>query len=156
MSGIREEEMRYYLDEITELDMTPHCADDYLSNEHYHSFLKGCDCEMIIKEKDGYGKFFDSKNMYVNKYCKTHKVMCSKTGWEIGWYQGTKSETKKELRKSNGIKAEFNRTLTDDEVREIRILFKRGFTVKQIMFRLSKTYWEIYGVVSNSRYREII
>lgn len=24
-------------------------------------------------------------------YCKTHKIMCSKSGWELGWYLGTRS-----------------------------------------------------------------
>ncbi len=70
--------------DVTEQEMTPYNADKYLSNDKFHSYLKGCDCEMRIINSS-----YD--NYIVNKYCKTHKVMCSKTGWEIGWFHGIRS-----------------------------------------------------------------
>jgi len=57
---------------------------DYLKNKHFHNSHKGCDTEMVINKcKDG--------NLSVNMICHTHNVTCSKTGWELGWYLGTKS-----------------------------------------------------------------
>ena len=90
MFNIIDGELRKYLEEITERDVTPEGADEYLSHEHYHSFLKGCDCEIVLKNIKRNGNF-PNETVMVNKYCKTHKVMCSKTGWELGWNQGTKS-----------------------------------------------------------------
>jgi len=49
---------------------------DYLKNEHFHHSEKGCDIEM---KRDG---------TTINKICKTHDKVCSKTGWELNWYLG--------------------------------------------------------------------
>ncbi len=60
--------------------------DNYLEikdNDKYHHSLKGCDIEVIVEVVN--------ENVRVNKYCKTHQILCSKTGWELGWYMGTKS-----------------------------------------------------------------
>lgn len=34
-------------------------------------------------------RYQDKVYIYVNKICLTHNKTCSKTGWELGWYQGT-------------------------------------------------------------------
>lgn len=61
----------------------PDNYNEVCNNEKFHFSDKGCDIEMRLeKNEDCYGLY---------KYCKTHKVLCSKTGWELGWYQGTKS-----------------------------------------------------------------
>jgi hypothetical protein len=136
-------EMRQSLHDITELDMTPYNADDYLHHSRYHSFLKGCECEMRIipnKRCDGY------EDNAVNKYCKTHKVMCSKTGWEIGWFHGTKSEKPSPA---------FNRPLENDLVRKIKDDFKSGVGTLELCKRYNLGYYTIYGIISNSRYRDI-
>lgn len=60
--------------------------DNYLEikdNNKYHHSLKGCDIEVIVEVID--------ENIRVNKFCNTHQKLCSKTGWELGWYNGTKS-----------------------------------------------------------------
>ena len=60
--------------------------DNYLEikdNDKFHHSLKGCDIEVIVEVVN--------ENVRVNKYCKTHQILCSKTGWELGWYMGTKS-----------------------------------------------------------------
>jgi hypothetical protein len=61
---------------------------NFLNDGHFHHSEKGCDIEIR--------KFYKDKitNRYsVNKYCKTHNKLCSKTGWELNWYMGTYSLT---------------------------------------------------------------
>lgn len=53
---------------------------DYLTHERFHHSEKGCEVEIIASKREG--------NYAVLKFCKTHNVLCSKTGWESGWYQG--------------------------------------------------------------------
>lgn len=60
---------------------------EILEHEKYHHSLKGCNIEMRINDTH----YLNSK-ICVNKFCKTHQVNCSKTGWEIGYYQGTQSK----------------------------------------------------------------
>lgn len=75
---------------IDETHYNPDNYSQYLSNEHYHHSDKGCDIEVVVrtdKELSGRG------NKSVNKICHTHDKVCSKTGWELGWYMG--QETKK-------------------------------------------------------------
>ena len=31
----------------------------------------------------------------ITKICKTHNVLCSKTGWELGWYREQKRNNRK-------------------------------------------------------------
>ena len=58
-------------------------------NEKFHHTEKGCDMELK------YHTSFDKNNKPYRSqeyFCHTHGVLCSKTGWELGWYMGTKSE----------------------------------------------------------------
>ena len=76
--------------DITERDETPVTVDEYLPNEKYHHSLKGCDCEMKVIKALSYGK--EAHTTYaIEKYCKTHNITCSKTGWELGHYMRTNS-----------------------------------------------------------------
>ena len=75
----------------TEQEETPITVDKYLSNDKYHHSLKGCDCEIAIKQSTTYKQDDKYYNLMINKKCKTHNVMCSKTGWELGYYMGTNS-----------------------------------------------------------------
>ena len=61
----------------------PDNYDEICDNDKFHYSEKGCDIEMRIEKRN--------ERLGLFKYCKTHKVLCSKTGWELGWYQGTKS-----------------------------------------------------------------
>jgi len=69
---------------MNELKFTPSNHEDYLSNPLYHHKDKGCDTRLY---KTNIGD-----SLVYNKECLTHNVNCSKTGWEMGWYGGTKSE----------------------------------------------------------------
>lgn len=63
---------------------------EVLDNDKFHHTEKGCDMELRPhKANDG--------NWSQEYFCKTHNVLCSKTGWELGFYQGTKSEYKPTL-----------------------------------------------------------
>ena len=78
---------------------------DYLENEHYHHSDKGCQIEMTTEMGTRPGEIFLSG---VVKKCLTHNCVCSKTGWEKGWYRGTKSvsiicECGKELEGKNRL-----------------------------------------------------
>ena len=66
---------------------------EYLDNKHFHHSGKGCDVVMVrLPSKN------NNKETYaINKYCKTHDQLCSKTGWEIGYYLGTKSIDKNRI-----------------------------------------------------------
>lgn len=66
---------------IEECDYFPLNLNDIIDNDLFHCSLKGCDIEMIdyVVDKD-----FHS----VNKFCHTHGVNCSKSGWKIGFYDG--------------------------------------------------------------------
>ena len=74
----------------------------YLKDKHYHSSDKGCQIEMRIVQTDAY------KDISVQKYCHTHKCLCSKSGWEMTWFGGTKSVNKYH---NNGM-GKFSRTYT--------------------------------------------
>ncbi|MEI6529662.1 MAG: hypothetical protein WCN88_04715 [Candidatus Falkowbacteria bacterium] len=74
--------------QTTEENFTPKNYEEVKNDEHYHHSLKGCNCEIKI------GKSKDIQSViYYYKVCHTHNVECSKTGWELGWYQGKKSQT---------------------------------------------------------------
>lgn len=53
-------------------------------NQHCHSSAVGCVMTRIIGAK------WCGKNVE-NYYCLTHDKLCTKTGWELGWYLGTNS-----------------------------------------------------------------
>ena len=72
----------------------------YLKDKHYHSTDKGCDIEMRISRTDAY------KDISVQRYCHTHKCLCSKSGWELTWFGGTKSVNKYH----NNGRGQFSRT----------------------------------------------
>ena len=129
MFNIIDGELRKYLEEITERDVTPEGADEYLSHEHYHSFLKGCDCEIVLKNIKRNGNF-PNETVMVNKYCKTHKVMCSKTGWEVGWYGGTKTNSRKNIKP---------RILSESQEEEINKIYNKSRN-KETIKDLAKTY----------------
>ena len=63
---------------------------DFLDNKHFHHTEKGCRVEMIEVVAS-------SGDRAINKICKTHNKRCSKTGWEIGWYMGTRSDDKSRI-----------------------------------------------------------
>lgn len=81
--------------ELKEINYRPINFIDYLSNEKFHDSKKGCDIKMITKKSS------DGKYVAVSRFCKTHNVICSKTGWELGWYMGT--ESKKTIQEFNCI-----------------------------------------------------
>ena len=58
--------------------------EQYLSDPHFHHSQKGCEVKMELTK--------DIKHLGVIKKCLTHEVVCSKTGWELGWYGGTTSK----------------------------------------------------------------
>ena len=55
--------------------------------EKFHHTNKGCD--MIAKPRKA------SDGRWSQEYfCHTHNVLCSRTGWELGWYGGTDNRNK--------------------------------------------------------------
>ncbi len=63
---------------------------EVLNNDKFHHTEKGCNME--------YRPHRTSDGHWSQEYfCHTHKVLCSKTGWELGWYQGTRSKYNKEF-----------------------------------------------------------
>lgn len=66
---------------------------EYLKHDKYHSSDKGCDCEMREEKGSVYGKTRnENNNIAVLKYCKTHNVLCSKTGWDLGYFHNSDSK----------------------------------------------------------------
>jgi hypothetical protein len=61
----------------------------YLKNKHYHHSEKGCKIEMGIEYGNRKGEL---PQPGVVKRCFTHNVVCSKTGWERGWYAGERTD----------------------------------------------------------------
>ncbi len=74
--------------DLTEENNRPLNWSKYLKHKKFHDSKKGCDIEMIIK------KTSDGRGLMINRFCKTHNVNCSKTGWELGWYSGTDNRNK--------------------------------------------------------------
>ena len=77
----------------------PNLPDNYkeIKDKHFHS-SHTCDIEMRVYKNNN--KKRTHKSFLTNKYCLTHNVMCSKTGWELGWYGGKNSREIKAV--SNG------------------------------------------------------
>ncbi len=73
--------------DTSETANTPLFFSDYLTNNKYHHSAKGCNVEMMLS----FSPDVNNNNISIIKYCKTHRKMCSRTGWEVGWYQGTYS-----------------------------------------------------------------
>lgn len=65
----------------------PNNLAECLEHEKYHHSYKGCEIEMKLMSK-----YNGKSKTVVNKFCKTHNILCSKTGWELGHYQGTQSK----------------------------------------------------------------
>lgn len=128
------------LDNTTEDDETPYKVEDYLQHNRYHHSMKGCECEMRIRRRDNH-------NIAINKFCITHNILCSKTGWELGWYLGRKSEKPV---------PEFNRFLTDEIVRQIKLSFNAGIRTLELCKKFGLSYYTIYGITSNSRYKDVV
>lgn len=61
---------------------------EYLYHNKFHHSEKGCQIEMKIVERS------KDRHIAINKYCKTHQKICSKTGWELGWYLGNNNRYK--------------------------------------------------------------
>jgi len=80
-----EELLEYIMSETTN---RPNSHLKYLKDEHYHSTDKGCDIEMRIVRTSTY------RDISVHRYCHTHNCLCSKSGWEMGWFGGTKEVIK--------------------------------------------------------------
>ena len=68
--------------EVLEENFDPDNLFSCLKHPRYHSTLCGCSCEMISIPTD-------CRGLIINKRCLTHDVMCSKSGWELGWWAGT-------------------------------------------------------------------
>lgn len=68
----------------------PDNYDEVKDHERFHHTEKGCDMEYRPSMSD-------NRNWSQEYFCKTHNVLCSKTGWELGWYQGTRSKYYKEF-----------------------------------------------------------
>ena len=68
---------------------------EYLSNEHFHHSEKGCEVE--IRRTSNVQR---DNRISINRYCKTHDCLCSKTGWELGWFSGTNNR----IYKNNNVK----------------------------------------------------
>jgi len=65
-------------------EIIPNNYSDIYQNEKYHHSLKGCEVKLIkYRCKNG--------GIIINKHCITHNIICSKTGWELGYYNGVKS-----------------------------------------------------------------
>lgn len=126
---------RYNVDETTEQDETPFCADKYLPHERYHSFLKGCKCTMKITRSDNH-------NISIHKYCKTHGVMCSKTGWELGWYQGTNSRT---------VSREVNLGFTKAQL--MRELHAEGWSIQRLIAKFQTNQTSVYRILANKIFK---
>ena len=62
----------------------------YLSNEHFHHSEKGCEIEIRRTSN-----VLRDNRISINRYCKTHDCLCSKTGWELGWFSGTNNRNYK-------------------------------------------------------------
>ena len=72
----------------------PENYEEIKDHEKFHHTEKGCDMELK------YHTSFDKNNKPYRSqeyFCHTHNVLCSKTGWELGWYQGTRSKYSKEF-----------------------------------------------------------
>jgi hypothetical protein len=83
--------------QTTEENFTPDNYEEVKDNPRYHHSRCGCNCEIKFDRSN------DERNcIYYYKICHTHNVTCSKTGWELGWYGGTKS--------NKGKKADYNGT----------------------------------------------
>lgn len=70
-------------------EINPDGYAEYLDNEKYHHTDKGCEIEMVKIDGNRVGEP-TCRGLY--KKCLTHNVLCSKTGWEQGWYLGTQSK----------------------------------------------------------------
>ena len=91
--------------ELLEETYNPSGYADYLANKHYHHSDKGCQIEMGTELGTRKGEV---SLLGVVKRCLTHNCVCSKTGWEHGWYGGTNSrvascECGKELEGKNHL-----------------------------------------------------
>lgn len=74
------------MQQINEFDFTPLNAEAYFYSQKFHHSLKGCEIEMRKKECV---RNEEETDYCYNKFCLTHNKLCSKTGWELGWYLGT-------------------------------------------------------------------
>ena len=73
---------------MSEETYNPDSYADYLENEYYHHSDKGCQIEMTIANGTRKG---EPALPGVIKKCLTHNCICSKTGWEKGFYLGKNS-----------------------------------------------------------------
>jgi hypothetical protein len=65
----------------------PENYEEIKDHERFHHTEKGCDMEYRPSMSD-------NRNWSQEYYCHTHNVLCSKTGWELGWYSGTDNRNK--------------------------------------------------------------
>ena len=63
----------------------PENYEEIKDHERFHRPEKGCDMEHRPYKSD-------CSNWAEEYYCKTHGVLCSRTGWELGWYMGSRSD----------------------------------------------------------------
>ena len=61
---------------------------DYLENKYFHSEDKGCDLELVKRLGTRKG---EPKVPGEYKVCHTHDTLCSKSGWELGFFMGSDS-----------------------------------------------------------------
>lgn len=88
--------------QVLEESFNPSNLEEIKDNKNYHHSCKGCDVIMIVeKNQDSRGA-----NWSIKKYCNTHEVMCSKSGWKLGWYQGKRT---KDIYDPSGKNHKFNK-----------------------------------------------
>lgn len=79
--------------ETIEENFTPVNYEEVKDYDRFHHSRKGCKCEIVVEKVKNVKNVSDSfKNWAYTKYCHTHKVLCSKTGWELGWYMDEKAK----------------------------------------------------------------
>jgi hypothetical protein len=73
----------------------PDNLDKAIKHKRFHCSDKGCKVEMrcYVYRSNNQRK----GGSIIVKYCHTHDTLCSKTGWEVGYYGGTKTKDLKSI-----------------------------------------------------------
>lgn len=101
IDNMSKEELDILLDEKVNMPIDFNGNRKIYKDNHFHCSYKGCNVEMRIVRTMPYG------NISTVKYCITHDKLCSKSGWEMGWFNGIQADRKSN---SNGLQ-KYYRTL---------------------------------------------
>lgn len=74
------------MEQFDRVDFTPNNVAESLPNTRFHASQKDCVVE-YVKRMGGRNGEGSRTGDYL--YCHTHQKLCSKTGWEMGWYSGS-------------------------------------------------------------------